>query len=182
MSASKLFGRLAKFSLCAALSFITLGAATAAHAQNTKRASNDPFVAPFPPAIAAGKTVFLSNAGAAPDPVERMMSSGKPMALPFSQFYSAVQSWGRYQIVDSPAAADLVFEFSLTNTVATCSDPQNCQVALVEVVIYDAKTHFRLWTFEEPVFTAMLTSNFIKNFNQAMTQLMADLKTAASPQ
>jgi hypothetical protein len=182
MSASKFPAPIVKFSVAAVLAIIALVGAAAARAQNAKQTAAAPFDAPFPPAIAAGKTVFLSNAGLSPDPRDRILSSGKAVTLPFSQFYQSMQSWARYQLVDSPSAADLVFEFSLTSNYSWCTDPQNCQAALVEVVIYDAKTHFRLWTFDEPIFKAMLNSNFTKNINQAMSEMMADLKSAAPNQ
>lgn len=178
MPASKTFARVARLAIAFALTLVAFTFAASVQAQQNAQ----PFVAPIPPQIVSAKTVFLSNAGLAPDPRDRILASGKTVILRFSQFYSAMQTWGRYQIVDSPSAADLVFEFSLTSPLSFCSDPQNCQAALVEVVIYDAKTHFRLWSFDEPVFKAMLNSNYTKNVNQAMTELMADLKTAAPPQ
>src|ERR1700722_3630283 len=105
MSASKFSVRLSKFATAAVLAIVALSCASTAHAQKTKPADAEPFVAPFPPAIAAGKTVFLSNAGLSPDPRDRILSSGKPVTLPFSPFYLDMQSWGRYQLVDSPSAA-----------------------------------------------------------------------------
>ena len=178
MPASKTFARVARLAIAFALTLVAFTFAASVQAQQNAQ----PFVAPIPPQIVSAKTVFLSNAGLAPDPRDRILASGKTVTLPFSQFYSAMQTWGRYQIVDSPSAADLVFEFSLTSNYSWCTDPQNCQAALVEVVIYDAKTHFRLWTFDEPIFKAMLNSNFTKNINQAMSEMMADLKSAAPNQ
>ncbi len=150
---------------------------TAAQAQ----ASKQPFVAPFPPGIAAAKTVFLSNAGIAPD-LRNVIESSSNTAAPFSQLYAGFQTWGRYRLVGSPADADLVFEFSFSDPATTCSNEKTCTTAVMELAIYDAKTHFRLWTFEEAVDNALLTSNFVKNIGQTVATLISEVKLAAMPQ
>jgi hypothetical protein len=50
--------------------------------------------APLPAAVTNAKTVFLVNGGGS--------------SLAFDAFYAAMKDWGKYQIVGSPEAADLV--------------------------------------------------------------------------
>ena len=64
-----------------------------------------------PPALLAAKTIFLSNAGADsglfPHPF-----SGDPNRG-YATFYAAIQASGMHQLVDNPAAADLVLELHI---------------------------------------------------------------------
>jgi len=64
--------------------------------------------APIPSQILTAKKVFISNAVSGIDP---KIWSGGP-AQPYNELYAAIKSWGRYELVGDPAAADLVFEQS----------------------------------------------------------------------
>jgi hypothetical protein len=72
--------------------------------------STDVLPAPFPVQITRGKTVFISNAGGDTND----LYSGGPDRL-YNQFYAAIQSWGRYQLVAGPGDADLVLAISFSN-------------------------------------------------------------------
>lgn len=67
--------------------------------------------APFPAQITSGKKAFVSNAGGDTN----RLFSGEPRRL-YDQFHAALKSWGRYELVGSPAEADLVLEIGFTNT------------------------------------------------------------------
>jgi hypothetical protein len=75
--------------------------------------------APAPPQIAAAQKVFISNAGGSSldAVIDETIFNGGP-DRPYNQFYAARKSWGRYDLVSSPADADLVLEisWSLTDT------------------------------------------------------------------
>ena len=65
-----------------------------------------------------------------------------------------MKAWGRYQLVDSPADADLVYEIGFAapivhNGVPTTYEPQ------FNLSIVDTRTHFRLWTLLTPVHGAI---------------------------
>ena len=66
---------------------------------------------PVPPAIAAAKTIFISNAGADsglfPEPF-----SGDPDRA-YTEFYAALKATGAFTLVADPAHADLVLELRL---------------------------------------------------------------------
>src|SRR5580700_2925026 len=135
-------------------------------------------LAPVPPALLNAKTVFISNAGADsglfPHPF-----SGDP-DRPYNQFYTAMQSWGRYQLVADPSEADIVFELQLIappgptsgNKVNGASDP----VPMFRLVIYDRKTHYVLWALTESITVAFLQKTHDNNFDQALLAILLDLK------
>jgi hypothetical protein len=64
--------------------------------------------APRPAQIVAAKKVFISNAGVGTD-------------MTYDQFYAAIKGWGRYELVASPADADLVFEISFSSQITGVS-------------------------------------------------------------
>lgn len=139
--------------------------------------------APFPAQITGGKRVFVSNAGGDTNG----MYSGEPRRL-YDQFYSALKSWGRYELVGSPAEADLVFEIGFTNpfigedvwggqgaSVSSRShnDPQ------FRLAIIDPGTRIVLWVFTQHIEHALLQGNRDKNFDQALNSLVSDLRNVA---
>lgn len=134
--------------------------------------------APVPAQIIAAKKIFISNAESE-DALFPGMFSGGP-DRPYNQFYAAMKTWGRYELVSAPAEADLVFEIrfvapigavSVTNGSGGSShDPQ------FKLAILDTKTHFSLWSLTEHVHSAFLHSTHDKNFDQALTNLVDDVK------
>jgi len=126
--------------------------------------------APVPAQILAAKKVFISNA------VNLM---GEPYQ-PYDQFYSAMKSWGRYELVAAPADANLVFEIRFT-ALALEDDKVYVIYPQLELAIVDVETHLRLWTLAEDVDNARLQSNRVKNYNQAMANLVEDVKKLATP-
>jgi hypothetical protein len=161
-------------SLCAAFLF-----AAAANAQASPSAAS---LAPVPPALLNAKTVFISNAGADSGLFPHPFSGDSDR--PYNQFYSAMQSWGRYQLVADPSEADLVFELQLIappgpssgNKVNGASDP----VPMFRLAIYDRKTHYVLWALTESITIAFLQKTHDNNFDQALATIMLDLKRVAS--
>jgi hypothetical protein len=139
-------------------------------------------LAPVPPALLNAKTVFISNAGADsglfPHPF-----SGDP-DRPYNQFYGAMQSWGRYEIVGDPSRADIVIELQLIappgpssgNKVNGASDP----LPMFRLVLYDRKTHYVLWALTESIMVAYIQKTHDNNFDLALTALTADLKRLTS--
>ena len=133
--------------------------------------------APIPPQIANAKRVFISNAGEETNfrlPKDAWYSGGPNRT--YNQFYAAMKSWGRYELVSSPADADLVFEIGFT-------DRPQTPIALTQIklVLRDPKTNVRLWTLTSYVDFAGTPKNREKNYDTAMSALMDDLKSLASP-
>jgi hypothetical protein len=154
-----------------AILFVMLTIAISALAQQTEEIPD----APVPSAIVNSKTVFVSNGGEQSN--YRMVVSdhyydGGPNRV-YNQFYQAMKTWGRYALVSSPGEADLVFEINFDNRYETLSQ--------IKLKILDSKTHFTLWTLTKYAEPAGMAKNREKNLNNAMTALMNELKTLASP-
>ncbi|HKW34355.1 MAG TPA: hypothetical protein VJN92_15190 [Candidatus Acidoferrum sp.] len=147
------------------------------------RAQQTALPAPLPAQITSGKKVFVSNAGGD----SNGLYSGEPRRL-YDQFYAALKSWGRYELVGNPAQADLVFEIGFTNPFVgenvsgghgvsvsshSVNDPQ------FRLVIFDPGTRVILWVFTEHIAPALLQGNRDKNFDQALSFLVNDLRNVA---
>jgi hypothetical protein len=91
-----------------------------------------------------------------------------------------MQSWGRYELVATPAEADLVFEIRFMapmyydGTLAVY-EPQ------FGLRMLDAKTHFLLWSLTEPVEGAFRKATWLKNFDHGLDALMDDVKKVSLP-
>lgn len=136
---------------------------------------------PIPPAIAAAKTVFISNAGSDsglfPEPF-----TGDP-DRPYTEFYSALKATGDYTLAGDPAQADLVLELRLVapygpseaNKQKGASDP----LPMFRLVVYDGKSHFILWTVTSSIELAYLQKTHDKNFDTALTEVLDQFLTIA---
>ncbi|MEJ2010444.1 MAG: hypothetical protein P8Z30_20210, partial [Acidobacteriota bacterium] len=142
--------------------------------------------APVPAEIISAKRIFISNAGRGCSPFGNAYFSGGPDRS-YDQFYTAMKSWGRYQLAHSPSAAELDFAIELSCPPVTTAkggaeihagstyDPQ------LRLIILDLKTHTVLWTITVHVSRAILQGNRDKNFDRAMAALLTELKDLAAP-
>jgi hypothetical protein len=139
---------------------------------------------PIPPAIAAAKNIFVSNAGADsglfPEPF-----TGDP-DRPYTEFYSALKATGDFTVVGDPAQADLVLELRLfapygptnANKQNGTADPR----PMFRLVVSDGKTHFILWTVTQSVEFAILQKTHDKNFDAALAGVLNQfLQIAGKP-
>jgi hypothetical protein len=156
---------------------VILGFLPALSAQQSKPPV--PVPAPIPVQIAAAHKVFISNAGGESfeTVIDQTVFNGGP-DRPYNQFYAAMKSWGRSDLVSSPADADLVLEISwvLTDTGLRLSVLGQLRLAVI-----DPKTNITLWNFTEYVRGAILLGNRDKNFDQAMTTVVNRLKILMVP-
>jgi hypothetical protein len=141
---------------------LAMTAIAASAAQQTK----DLLLAPVPTPIFTAKRVFISNASA-----DFPVPASTP-EVTYNEFYAAVKSWGRYELVSAPADADLVFEISFD---------MHEGVPVIRLLIVDPKTHVVLWPIVEQVKAWALASTGRKNFDQAMAVLVDDLKSLMPP-
>jgi hypothetical protein len=131
-------------------------------------------IAPVPPQIFASKKVFISNAGY--DSTSRVaFKNGGDLNQPYNEFYSALKNWGRYELVATPADADLVFEIRFTAPL-TFDEKTPIYEPQLDLEILDVKTHFKLWSLTAPVQGAIRKATWEKNFSQGIANLMDDLK------
>jgi hypothetical protein len=131
---------------------------------------------PIPAQILAAKKVFIANGGGDESHYEEASYSGRPDRA-YNEFYAAMKTWGRYELVAAPGDADLVFEIRLTvfqlQRERVLSDDR--------IVIRDPKTHETLWGLTEHARGAVLLSNRDKNFEQALAALIAEVQRIAGP-
>jgi hypothetical protein len=138
--------------------------------------------APLPTQIGAGKRVFLSNMGGECQNFNSpglSFGSGQPLhhgqvsaAVPtaYEGLYSALKTWGRFELVLTPGDADLVFQIHVV-----CPSIQEGHPVL-ELQILDPKTRIALWGFSEIADPAELQKNRDANFERALTRLTQDVK------
>lgn len=144
--------------------------------------SSGPVVA-IPPAIANAKTVFLSNGGADgglfPEPF-----SGDPNRG-YITLYNQLKATSRYELVLDPSQADLVMELHLLAPSGPHEGSKPLGTAdllpFFQLVIYDAKTHFVLWTITEPIEMALLQKTHNRNFDEALSHIGADIEAISKP-
>ena len=140
---------------------------------------------PIPSQISAAKKIFIANAGESqPYEVASIFTGGSERL--YDDFYAEIKASGRYDLVGSPAEADLLFEIGLLTPSGprigqsqpeTLGDvPYDPQLKLV---IRDPKTNALLWTLIEHVQWAILQGNRDKNFDQAEARIVNSVQALA---
>lgn len=154
--------------------FVQLAAAQTPASGHTQGAGAISIPAP----ILNAKAVFLGNGGADgglfPEPF-----SGDPNRGYFA-LLDQFKSSGKYDLVSDPSQADLVMEILLTAPNGPRQGGKQLGAAdplpFFKLVIYDAKTHFVLWTITEPIEWAILQKTHDRNFDDAVGRLSADVQ------
>lgn len=129
---------------------------------------------PVPPAIAAAKKTFVSNAGADSGLFPEPFSGDTDRA--YNQFFTALKATGEFDLVPDPSDADLVLELELiaplgptnANKQNGTSDP----VPQFRLVIYDRKRHYILWTLTQSIGVALLQRTHDRNFQRCANQYL----------
>ena len=136
---------------------------------------------PIPTQIATAKKVFVANAGGDERSFEDPIFNGGSDRS-YNQFYAAMKKAGKYELVGSPAEADLIFEIQFLLPTASPAATRGERLATIgfdpqfRLVIRDPKTNAVLWGFTEHVQWAILQGNRDKNFDQAAARIAADLQ------
>ena len=143
--------------------------------------------APVPRQIPAAKNVFISNAGVDPILLQILRQVGEA-SDPLNRFYAAMKRWNRFDLVGGPSEADLVFEVRFVTELANCKQASDIRFwpkplpdleAQLEVTILDAKTHFILWTVDEPLAFPRPKANWSKSLEQGVGLLVEGVKGLA---
>lgn len=135
--------------------------------------------APIPTQISTAKKVFIGNGGGDEPGISEHFFSGD-VDRAYNQFYAAMKSAGRYELVVSPAEADLLFEIRFLvqpsetkvfkgDALGPTYDPQ------FRLEIRDPKTNALLWAFTEHMEWAILQGNRNRNFDQASARIVTDV-------
>ncbi len=129
-----------------------------------------PPAAPVPPQILSAHAVFVSNGGGSN--YFNIFTGGPDRA--YNTFYSDMQQSNRYQLVSSPAQADLIFE--IRSIAPEVSDGRsvgyNPQLILS---ILDPKTSAVLWTTSANVRAAGSQKRRNQGFDQSVAVLVDKL-------
>jgi hypothetical protein len=134
--------------------------------------------APVPSQLLTGKKVFVSNVPGA------LFSSPRTAEddpyRPYNQFYASIKNWGYYELVSAPAEADLIFEVSLVErrTMGNALAQISFRLVYLDLTVRDPRTQVVLWWFAERLQGANRPATGEKNYNQAMTNLVNDVKKA----
>ncbi len=121
--------------------------------------------APVPSQIFTAKKVFISNVGT---PFDSYVWTGGSIRI-YNEFYAALKSWGRYELVAAPGEADLVLDVDVI-PISGSADWK------FKLEILDPKTRIVLWTQYEPMKITSLQKNRDKIFDETINKLMGDLK------
>jgi hypothetical protein len=123
--------------------------------------------APLPSQVLAARKVFVSNG-------ESTIATGVPN-LVYDEFYAGLKNWGKYELVSTPAEADVVFELRFVFPTSAPVDQE------LRLQILDPRTHIILWPLMEHVKTANRDSTARRNFDDAMGALINDVKKLVTP-
>ena len=96
----------------AGFSFISL-AITLLYASSLAAQTKPIAAAPIPVQISAAKKAFVANAGGEERAYDEPFFGGGPSRA-YNQFYAAMLSSGRFELVPAPAEADILLEIRFT--------------------------------------------------------------------
>ena len=134
--------------------------------------------APIPPQITSAHTVFIANGGGTN--YFNAFTGGADRG--YSQLFTTVQQWNRYQIVDSPSQADLIFEIhAVAPLVRVAGDDGSVNPQLI-LRILDPKTNALLWTTTSNVKAAGNQSSRDKGFDESVDVLVDHVRQLAGEQ
>jgi hypothetical protein len=156
---------LAFFTSSSAFVLALLLFAPGARAQNSD-APGAAAPAPIPTQILAAKKVFVANSVGSAYPYRGSLSYS--VNETYDVFYAALNKTGRFQLVNSPAEADLVFDLF--------GEP-----GIAGVRILDPRTNVTLWIVRQSAEPANITKTALKNIATAVTALATEAATLASP-
>lgn len=134
--------------------------------------------APIPAELLSARKIFVSNAGADsglfPHPF-----SGDPNRG-YNELFAGLHALARFELVSSPARADLVLELRLMapcgpnspNKQNGAADP----LPMFRLVVYDRPSHYILWTFTSTVEVALKQQTHDRNFDDAIANLVANFQ------
>jgi hypothetical protein len=133
-------------------------------------------VAPLPSQILTAKKVFIANGGGGFD---KEIWNGSPSRT-YNEFYAAIKAWGHYEIVGTPADADLVLQISIASS-PRISGGEVFPWFQARLALLDPKTNVLLWASDEfipekPGLGMILKKNRDKEFSEAIGRIVTNLK------
>lgn len=137
--------------------------------------------APIPTQIAAAKKVFIANAGGDQLTEDDPIFTGGPDRA-YNQFYAAIKSWGRFNIVGSPAEADLLLEIRQDVLIGSLGGKAGgFATPMFHLEIRDPKTNALLWAFHIHFQFGAGQANSDRYFDQVVNRLVMNLRALVTP-
>jgi hypothetical protein len=132
--------------------------------------------APTPSQIQQAKIIFFTNSASDPNfPIDETKA--------FNDIYAALQTWGRYKLVDSPDQADLVFKLKdiapITEVTGNRGGVYSVASPAFQLTILDPKSHIALWTITSPVNITGKNQVLARWVSIAETNLVSRVKVVA---
>jgi hypothetical protein len=165
------------------VAIITMQASVYVAAQGKRAAAP---AAPIPTQIVTAKKVFIANGGGEyPFSIQDPYYSGS-VERAYDEFYAGIKGLGRYELVGSPADADLLFEIRFTSPVVDGSGQGTKVLSSIpydprfRLEIRDPRTNALLWAMTEHAEWAILQGHRDKNFDQAVDRIVADVQSLAT--
>jgi len=124
--------------------------------------------APVPAAILQGKKAFISFELGDVSSFPGIYSGGPERA--YSEFYTGMQQWGRYQLVDDPKDADLIFAIRYVD-----SGPY------LRLQIESPQSAISLWGFAEQIKSTGFKKTRDAGFDTAVAQIISDVQKLVVP-
>lgn len=126
--------------------------------------------APVPTPLLNGKRAFISYELGDVTAFPEAYSGGPERA--YGEFYAAMKTWGRYELVADPADADIVFAVRFSDP--TGGTPQ------IRIGVTDARSKIVLWGFVEQVDFKFRKKNRDLAFTDSVKLLVTDIQTLIS--
>jgi hypothetical protein len=135
--------------------------------------------APIPAQIQQAQTIFLTNSSSDPNfPIDETKA--------FNDIYAALQTWGRYKLVNSPDQADLVFKLKsiapITDVTGNRGGVYTVTSPAFQLTILDPKSNIALWTITSPVNVTGKNQVLARWVSIAETNLVSRIKVVAGQQ
>jgi hypothetical protein len=136
--------------------------------------------APIPAPILSAHTIFLANGGADAVASEFFKKAGQTNE-PYASVYAALQSWGHWQLIASPDAADLILTVRFTAPVDSYSQGVPIYTPQMDLTLTDTKTHTQLWVLTQTFQSALKKATWDRNYAEGIAGMMTQVKTLTSP-
>ena len=156
--------------------FICSSLALACFTVQTARAQQTTPAAPVPSQIQQAQTIFLTNSGSDPNfPIDATKA--------YNDIYAALQTWGRYKLVNSPDQADLVFQLKgvapITDVSGNRGGVYSVTSPAFQLTILDPNSNIALWTITSPVTVKGKNQVLARWVSVSETNLVSRVKVVA---
>ena len=136
---------------------------------------------PVPVGLLNARKVFISNAGADAGLFPHPFTGTQDRA--YAYFYKAIAAGKRFEIVGSPADADVVMQIELLAPEGSLGESKQKGTGdpepMFKLTVFDRPTHYILWTVTQTVDAAVRQETHDTNFDEAIGSVVSQLQMAA---